>query len=176
VLVDETGEIVEFELLTPTNETLGKIAAIIQQDLDSLGINLTIRQEEFRAVTSQLMKTRDYESALMFLDFPVEPADTVNVLLSSGSLHMWNPRQESPNTWWEEEVDRLMTEQIRTLDQEERFRLFDEVQRLLAEERAFIPLVNRNVFLARREGLENVRPANTFPFALWNIWELSWRN
>lgn len=175
-LLDESGEVVAFELLTPTNDLLGKIAAIIQQDLGAIGINLSIRQEEFRAVTSRIMMTRDYDSALMLLDFPVEPADTVNVLFSSGSLHMWNPRQDSPETWWEERVDQLMREQVQTFDHERRFRLFYQVQKLLAEERPFIPLVNRNVFLAHRKGLENLKPATTFPFSLWNVWELSWRN
>jgi peptide/nickel transport system substrate-binding protein len=176
VLVDETGAAVEFELLTPTNPVLGSIAAVIQQDLFALGIDLSIRQEEFRAVTSRIMTTGDYESALMLLDFPVEPADIVNVLFSSGSLHMWNPRQKSPATPWEKRVDQLMWKQLRTLDHGQRFEIFQEVQRLLAEERPFIPLVNKNILFAQRRGLENVRPANTFPFSLWNVWELFWSN
>jgi peptide/nickel transport system substrate-binding protein len=173
-LVDSEGRLVEFRILAPSNDIMSKTVAIVQQDLESLGMTVKVQQEEFRAAISRIMKSRDYDAALMNLDFPFEPTDISNVLLSSGGLHFWNPAQASPASEWEKRIDELVREQGRTLDPDARFELVREIQEILAEQRPFIPLVNRNVLAAWRNGLENVRPANSFPFAMWNSWELHW--
>jgi peptide/nickel transport system substrate-binding protein len=150
------------------------MAAILQQDLEALGMTVVVQQEELRAVISRIMRSRNYDSALMNLDFPIEPTDMGNVLLSSGALHVWNPRQRKPATTWEGRIDQLFWQQGRVLDEQQRFRHFQEIQEILVQHRPFIPLVNRNVLVAWRKGLNNVKPANIFPFAMWNIWEQWW--
>jgi peptide/nickel transport system substrate-binding protein len=172
-LTDTRGRTVEFELLTRADDVLGKIAAIIQEDLRAIGISVTIRQEEFRSVISRIMRSRDYHSALMNLEFPGEPADIMNVISSSGAMHMWNPMQPEPATEWEARIDQMMSRQLRVLDPQERFSLFREVQQTMATEVPFIPLVNKNILVACRNTLRNVRTSNVFPYTLWNSWELS---
>jgi len=173
-LVDGEGNAVEFRLISPSDEILGKIVAILLQDLESLGISVAVQQEELRAVISRVMGSKDYDAALMNLDFPVEPTDMSNVLLSTGTMHFWNPDQKQPATPWEARIDQLVREQGRTMDEASRIALFRKIQQILIEQRPFIPLVNRNVLVAWQKNLGNVNPANVFPFALWNIWELSW--
>ena len=173
-LIDSKGRPVEFRILAPSSDVTSKTVAILQQDLESLGMIVKVQQEEFRSAISRIMKSRDYDAALMNLDFPFEPTDISNVLLSSGGLHFWNPAQASPASAWEKRIDELVREQGRTLDPDARLELVSEIQEILADQRPFIPLVNRNVLAAWRSGLENVRPANSFPFAMWNSWELYW--
>jgi peptide/nickel transport system substrate-binding protein len=173
-LVDREGHRVEFRLVTRTDDVMGKILAVLHQDLEALGITVSVQQEEFRAVIARIMGNKNYDAALMNLDFPVEPTDISNVLLSSGAMHFWNPAQKQPATAWEARIDQLIRQQSRTLNEKKRIELFREVQEILLEQRPFIPLVNRNVLVAWQKNLSNLEPANVFPFALWNSWELYW--
>ena len=171
ILLDSQGRQVEFEILTRSEGLEGKIAAVIQNDLEALGMQVGIRQEEFRTVISRI-GAADYDSVLFSLVIPPEPADHMNVLLSSGQMHMWHPAQKQPATEWERRVDELMLEQVRTLDPKKRERLYDEVQQILSQQVPFIPLVNQDLLLAWNTSLKNVRASSLFPFALWNVWEL----
>jgi peptide/nickel transport system substrate-binding protein len=173
VLYDSSGSPVTFELVTRSEDILGKVAAIVQQDLAEIGIELSIRQEEHRAVISRVMGSRDYDSALMKLDMGTEPTLMSGIFLSSGSLHIWNPGQSRPATSWEAEIDQWMGLQAITPDQTERQKIFQQVQRSIADQAVLIPLVHNNVLAAWQKDFRNMRPAQIFPFTLWNVWEIS---
>ncbi len=172
ILVDPQGREVQFTLLTISESLWGKIAAIIQQDLEGLGMQIQIKQEELRAAISRIINSRDYDMALLSLDFPSEPVDHVSVLMSDSSMHFWNPKQSEPVTDWEREIDRLMMEQSATLDLEERVRLYTSVQRILAQNVPFIPLINRDILMAGSTRIQNLSPSDISPHAVWNIWEV----
>ena len=172
-LVDAQGRPVQFEIFCPSDQQWGRIAAVIQQDLELLGMEVAVRQEELRALRSRVMGSYDYEAAIMGIDFPYEPVEHQNVLFSSSSMHFWNPAQESAATEWEAEVDRLLLKQITTLELEERRLLFREIQEILAEELPFLPLVNPNTLVAASPAIQGLRPVALFPHTLWNSWELS---
>lgn len=172
VLRDRLGRPVQFQLLTTTHEILSRTAAVIQQDVEQLGISVQIQSEEMRSVISRVMGSRQYDAALMNLDFPYDPADWGSVLLSSGSMHFWRPLQDEPATPWEARIDELMHLQNRTMDPERRREIVFEIQGILAEQAPLLPLVNRNSLVAYREGWGNIRPAGMFPYALWNAWEI----
>lgn len=172
VLRDGLGRPVQFQLLTTTHEILSRTAAVIQQDLEQLGIAVDVQSEEMRSVVSRVMGSRQYDAALMNLDIPYDPADWGSVLLSSGSMHFWRPFQEKPASPWETRIDELMRLQNRTLDPEKRREIVFEIQGILAEQMPLLPLVNRNSLVAYREDWGNIRPAGMFPYALWNAWEI----
>jgi peptide/nickel transport system substrate-binding protein len=169
-LLDPAGRVVELEILTRSDDVAGRTAAMIQQDLEALGIAVSIRQEEMRAVIGRIMRARDYDTALMNMDFPIEPSDIMNVLSSSGNMHIWNPLQESPVSEWEARIDELMLFQGTLLDRDRRFEAFHEVQEILAREVPFIPIVNRNILVAWQPEIQNLRPASVFPYGLSKIW------
>jgi peptide/nickel transport system substrate-binding protein len=173
VLKDQRGREVSFELLTRADPVFGKMAAMIQHDLGELGIQVTIRQEELRSVISRIMGSFQYEAALMNIDLPVEPCDHVNVLLSSGPMHMWHPRQKEPVRAWEREVDGLMLRHRASQQLTERQWLYHEVQRILVEQAPIIPIVNSDVLVAHRTRVANLRAATVHPYSLWNVWQLS---
>jgi len=169
-LLDPAGRAVELEILTRTDDVAGRTAAMIQQDLEALGIAVSIRQEEMRAVIGQIMRARDYDTALMNMDFPIEPSDIMNVLSSGGAMHVWNPLQVRPASDWEARIDELMLLQGTLLDRDRRYDAFHEVQEILALEVPFIPIVNRNILVAWQPHIKNLRPASVFPYALSEIW------
>jgi peptide/nickel transport system substrate-binding protein len=99
----------------------------------------------------------------------------MNVWLSSGGNHLWNPQQKSPATAWEAEIDGLMRRQMVKRKYAERKPLFDRVQELLMENLPLIPLVSPNILVGAKQELENFRPAVLEHYTLWNIEELCWR-
>jgi peptide/nickel transport system substrate-binding protein len=175
-LVDDQGVPVAFSLLSSaSNSTRMRLAAILQQDLKELGIDVQIVALETRALLHRVLGTHEYEACLLALrPGDSDPNGEIDVWLSSGATHLWHPRQTTPATRWEAEIDRLMRRQLWTVDYEERKRLYDRVQELVAEELPLIPLVSPNILVGAREGLHNFRPAVLAHYTLWNADQLFW--
>ena len=176
-LVDGRGDAVEFSILTNAgnNERIG-MAAIIQDDLKQLGMSVHVVTLELRALVDRLLKTHNYEACVLGLGSgDASPNAEMNVWLSSGGTHLWNPEQSRPATPWEAEIDALMRRQLTTLDAGARKRLYDRVQELVAQNLPLIVLASPNVLVGARKGLGNFRPAVLDHHTLWNIEELFWR-
>jgi peptide/nickel transport system substrate-binding protein len=158
-----------------SNAARVKMAAIIQDDLRQLGMDVHVVPLEMRSVIDRVLQTRDYDACILALGGgDADPNVEMNVWLSSGPTHLWNPAQSQPATPWEAEIDRLMRRQLTTIDQQERKRLYDRVQELVVENLPLVPLVAPHVIVGARKGLVNFRPALLEPCTLWNADELGW--
>jgi peptide/nickel transport system substrate-binding protein len=175
-LHDGAGAPVEFTIITnASNAARVQMATIIQDDLRELGPQVQVVPLESRAVLDRVLKTHDYEAALMALaGGDVDPNGEMDVWLSSGRTHLWR-MGSAPSAPWEKEVDELMRRQLTTLDPRERKRQYDRVQALVAENLPLIPLVSPNMLVGAKTGLGNFRPAILDPYVLWNADELFWR-
>jgi len=173
-LIDAHGKPVEFSILTSSsNAQRTKIATIVQDDLSQLGMTVQVVPLEFRAMVDRLLNTHNYEAAVMGLvSGDADPTSEMNVWLSSGETHLWHPRQEKPAMPWESEMDRLMEQQLVTLDYAKRKSLYDRVQEIVAEELPVICLVSPNILVGAANRVGNFRPAILVPYALWNIDQL----
>ena len=173
-LVDSHGSPVEFSILTSSsNAQRVKIATLIQDDLSKLGINVQIASLEFHTMVDRLLTTHDYEAAVMGLvSGDADPTSEMNVWMSSGDTHLWHPNQTQPATPWEAEMDRLMQQQLITLDYAKRKRLYDRVQETVADELPVICLVSPNILVGASDRVGNFHPAILDPYTLWNIDQL----
>jgi peptide/nickel transport system substrate-binding protein len=173
-LVDSHGNPVEFSILTSSsNAQRVKMATLIQDDLKQLGMNVHIVSLEFRAVVDRLLNTNDFEAAIMGLGGgDADPNSEMNVWLSSGGTHLWHANQGQPATPWEAEIDRLMQQQLVTLDYAKRKRLYDRVQEIVAEDLPVICLASPNILVGAKDRIGNFQPAILDPYALWNIEQL----
>jgi peptide/nickel transport system substrate-binding protein len=176
-LMDPQGRRVEFTLVTSSgNPERVQMATLIQDDLKQLGMDVHVVPLEFRSLLDRVLRTHDYEACLLSLvEADADPNVDMNVWLSSGATHLWNPQQKSPATAWEAEIDGLMRRQMVTRKYAERKPLFDRVQELLMENLPLIPLVSPNILVGAQKGLQNFRPAVLEHYTLWNIEELCWR-
>src|SRR5262249_23456352 len=134
-LVDRDGNPVEFSIVTnSSNAQRLKMTTLIQDDLKQLGMRVQVVPLEFRSLLDRVNQTKDYDACVLGLaSFDVDPTADVNVWLSSGGSHFWNPSQAHPATDWEAEIDKLMQAQLVTPTFEERKKLFDKVQALVAQ-------------------------------------------
>src|SRR5258708_34559561 len=96
----------------------------------------------------------------------------MNVWERSGSPHPWSPAENRPTTPWEARMDWLMEHQLTALKYEARKKLYDEVQKLVAENLPLIPLASGNILVGGKDALGNFRPAILDPYTLWNVEEL----
>lgn len=174
-LKDAEGHTVEFSLITNAgNKAREKMAAMVQQDLSAIGIKLNVVPLDFPSLIERISRNFQYEACLLGLtNYDADPNAQMNVWLSSGANHQWNPNQKSPETAWEAEMDRLMRAQSSELDRAKRKIAFDKVQQIVWEEAPFLYLVHRNDLMAISSALHNIAPAALHPQAYWNAEALS---
>lgn len=170
VLRDAGGRAVEFTIVTNAgNKTRERMAVLIQQDLAVLGIKVSIAALDFPSLIERIMKTLDYEACLLgMVNVELDPSSQVSALLSSSSMHPWNPGQKSPETKWEAEIDGLLQVVAGNPDFKVRKAAFDRVQQIVAEQVPIIYLVHKHVLTAVSPDVKNAAPAIVFPQAFWN--------
>jgi peptide/nickel transport system substrate-binding protein len=170
VLYDRGGRPVEFSLITNSgNKARARMAALIQQDLSKIGIEVTVAPLEFGSLIDRITRSYAYDACLLGLvNVDPDPNGQMNVWLSSGPSHQWNPGQAAPETPWEAEIDRLMRAQATTLDQKKRKAHFDLVQEIIAREAPFIYLITRNALAAVDGSVGNAAVSPFRPQLLWN--------
>jgi peptide/nickel transport system substrate-binding protein len=171
VLKDAKGNPVAFTILTNSaNRAREQVAALIQRDLKRFGIQVTIATLDFGALLERIGTTQAYEVCLLGLvNIDRDPNGIMNVLLSSGANHPWNPGQSAPATPWEAEIDRLMRAQAANPAEKARVAHFHRVQAILAEQEPCVFLLHPNVLAAWQPELKNVRPAALRPNLLWSV-------
>ena len=170
-LFDKEEHLVEFSLITNAgNKSRERMATMIQQDLDKIGVRLNIVTLDFPSLIERISRNFNYEACLLGLvNAELDPNVQMNVWLSSASNHQWNPSQKSPETAWEAEIDRLMQGQASTVDPRKRKAFFDRVQQIVWEEAPFIYLINKNSLAAVSPSLRNVTPVALRPQIYWNV-------
>jgi peptide/nickel transport system substrate-binding protein len=173
-LVDSRGHPVEFSILTSSsNAQRVKIATLIQDDLSKLGMKVQITSLEFHSMVDRLLRSHDYEAAVMGLvSGDADPTSEMNVWMSSGDTHLWHPNQTRPATSWEAEMDRLMQQQLVELDHSKRKHLYDRVQEIVADQLPVICLVSPNILVGASDRVGNFHAAILDPYTLWNIDQL----
>jgi peptide/nickel transport system substrate-binding protein len=132
---------------------------------------------EFRSLVDRVTQTKEYEACLMGLaSFDADPNTDLNVWLSSGGTHLWNPSQLHPSTAWEAEIDGLMEQQLATPGYSQRKKLYDRVQEILAENQPMIFLASPDILAGAKNSIGNFHPAVLEPYALWNVEQLYFRH
>lgn len=169
-LFDSAGNRVEFTLIVPAeNEPRKLMAAVIQEDLGKLGINMQVAPLDLKSVTERWSTTFDYDAILMGTSQTgTDPSGFATFLKSSGTAHQWRPKQPSPATEWEAKIDQLMTGLSQTSDTAERKRMFNEIQAIMAEETPVISIVSRHTVSAANARVGNFAAASFLPYSLWN--------
>ena len=174
-LRDREGHVVEFSVITNAgNKYRERMATMIQQDLAGIGIRLNVVTLDFPSLIERITRNFDYEACLLGLvNDDLDPNSQMNVWLSSAENHQWNPRQKTPATAWEAEIDRLMRAQASTMEMKKRKQAIDKVQEIVWQQEPFIYLVNRNAMSAVSTALHNAHPVVLRPQVYWNIDQLT---
>lgn len=173
MLEDARGRPARFSLLTQEGHTLReRSASLVQEHLRQVGLAVDIVTLDQGALAQRWMKG-DYDSIYFGVQASVDPALNLDFWLSSGPFHFWNPRQPTPATPWEAEIDELMQRQAAAPTLAERQRLFGEVQRIIGEQLPAIYFVAPKVTIAVSGRVRNLTPVPQAPQVLWNAERLA---
>jgi peptide/nickel transport system substrate-binding protein len=183
VVADAQGHEARFTVITQrgvgwfergTNELRSQLAKV--------GIALEIAPIDNGALIKRMLSS-DYEAIYYRpLAGDLDPAGNMDFWLSSGSGHFWNlPDQTSPDRKgpapqdevpapqeWEARIDMLMAEQASTTDLEKRKQIFNEVQKVFAENLPVLYFVAPRLYYAHNARVVGVVPSVQRPPALWN--------
>jgi len=169
LLRDADGHPVEFIISTNAdNQDRVAIGNIIRQDLEKLGMHVTLAPEAFNTLVNKLVESYKWEAMVMGLTGGIEPHNGQNVWKSSGSLHMWNPKEAAPATPWEAEVDRYFNLAATTVDQTRRKAYYDKYQEIIAEQVPVVYTAIPNAYVAVRNKFGNIK-YTAFGGPFWNF-------
>jgi peptide/nickel transport system substrate-binding protein len=176
-LYDRENHEVRFSLHTSSgNSARNAQCSLIVSDLAKLGIQVDYSQLDFGTLVDKVTNTFDFDSVLLSMTHDdVDPAASMHIWLSSGTMHFWWPNQHQPATQWEQRIDELMNLQIASFDYNERKKCYDEVQRILSEQQPIIFTANPYLHACARESLGNLQPVVGKHRTLWNADELYWK-
>lgn len=177
-LVDSEGKRVEFSIITSSsNADRAKMAALLQDDLAQLAMKVQVVPLELRSLIDRVTQTKEYDACVLgIVSGDADPNSDLNVWLSSGGMHLWNPSQSNPATPWEAEMDRLMREQVSTINASRRKKLYDRVQEILVEDQPMIFLASPDILVGAKNNIGNFHPAVREPYVLWNVEQLYLRS
>lgn len=173
-LLDTSGQPVEFSIIVASsNPQRMQMATIVQDDLLRLGMQVSVVPLEFRALLGRVFQNYQYEATILGLGGgDADPNAEMNVWVSSGSTHLWHLGETLPATAWEAAIDRLMNQQMLTLNYKRRKRLYDQVQQIIAANLPMIFLATPDVLVAAKPVVGNFHPAVLEPTTLWNVDQL----
>jgi peptide/nickel transport system substrate-binding protein len=172
---DAAGTEARFTVVTQKGITYYERAlTVLREQAAMIGVGFDVAPLEQGLMVKNHLLTCNYDAIYMRpVMTDLDPAGNMDLWLSSGRAHLWNLEQQKPATPWEAEIDRLMTEQASTVDQNRRKELFNQVQRIWAENAPALYFAAPRLFYAHSTRLRGVVPSVQRPPVLWNADSLS---
>jgi len=151
------------------NSSVERGSAIIRDELKRLGIAVDVVLLEQGALIQRMVKG-DFE-AINFIQnaTSLDPAMSPDFWLSSGSAHIWNIGQPKPATEWEKQIDDLMITVMSSIDDAERKRAFDEIQKIFADNLPVLYFVAPRIYMGVSARVGGLTPSILRPQLLWNV-------
>ena len=148
---------------TSTDESTRLLAAVLQQQLREAGIALDIRTFEFATFFADVTKGAYQIHSLRWVGGSNLDPDIFEHIFDSGSFA---PKRANRTFYSNPRVDELIKEARSTVDQQKRKLIYDEVQRILAEDLPYVNLWyldNVLVHTNRVKGIE-LGPSGSYDF------------
>jgi len=169
--VVETADGVEARFTVLTQRGIAyyeRALTVLREQTAKAGIALDIVALEYPTMIGRLLKC-EYDAIYMRPLFTqLDPAGNLDFWLSSGSTHLWNMNQKTPATEWETRIDTIMREQAATLDTNRRHELFNDAQRIFAENVPALYFAAPRLYYAHSRRTTGVVPSVMRPLVLWN--------
>jgi len=148
-------------LKVSTNEFIRLQAAVIQQDLKAVGIDLDVRAYEFATMYADVLKGNFQLFTLQWVG--VSDPDMLRRVFHSKQMP---PNGFNRGYYDNPEVDRLIDAAMAAPTDDERRRLYGEVQRVIAEDAPYISLWYKTNVAVSRTDIEGVKltPSAEFTF------------
>ncbi|OQY18468.1 MAG: peptide-binding protein [Desulfobacteraceae bacterium 4572_35.1] len=165
---DKNGRPFEFTIVTNQgNDQRIKSAEIIQRRFQQVGIKVKIRVIEWASLLKEFIHPGNFDATLMGWTIPIDP-DGYNVWHSSKT----GPGQLNFVGYKNKRVDELLERGRRIMDQDERKKMYDEFQQILADEQPYTFLFVPDalpVVAKRFHGVEEAPSGIMHNFIRWYV-------
>ena len=163
-----TGKPLAIELLTQRGNAIRERGAeVIASDLEDAGLTVNVVPLDVPALIDRLTKGT-YDAAYFAISASdTDPSANLDYWLSSGSFHVWHPKQKTPATPWEAEIDTLMHELTGLTDLRERQTRFARIQQIIATELPTISFAAPSLVTATSRRVDGIEPSAIHPYLLW---------
>jgi peptide/nickel transport system substrate-binding protein len=167
------GREVKFNIQTNVeNDVRKSMCTLITADLKGIGLNAIFTPITFNKLVANLdSPPYNWEACVLGFTGGPEPHNGSNIWFSSGPSHQWRPKQKTPATPWEAEIDKLFRQGAQTLDEGKRKEIYNRWQVVAAEQLPFIYTVVGDQLIALRNRFGNTKPSPTGG-VLWNLEEI----
>jgi len=147
---------VRFHLVmkTSTDESGRLLAAVLQQQLRRVGIAIDIRSFEFATFYSDITKGSFQIYSLRWIGYTNQDPDIFEDAFDTASFA---PKRANRGHYSNPEVDRLLAEGRRTLDQQQRRRIYSQIQQILARDLPYLNLWYLDNVLVHSPHVRNVQ-------------------
>ena len=173
---DDQGHPISFTLNTNVeNNTRLQMCNLIKEDLSQVGIEVVFKALDFNGLVTRMRDSHEWDMILLGwgAGVPADPSNSKNINRSGGRLHVWYPGQPQPSPIeWEREVDVLVGQLDRELDEELRKGISDQIQIKISQNIPIIYLVASNQYALAKNSIGNLWPSLLRPTVTWNIQEL----
>jgi peptide/nickel transport system substrate-binding protein len=164
-----TGAPARFSIITQKGRPrLERGAAVVRDELKKIGVIVDVVAFDGAALFDRIGSAKYDAIYFRASRTDTDPAITPDFWFSSGTAHLWNIAEPKPATEWEARIDELMTRQVASLDEAERKRLFDEVQRIFVEHAPVLYFAAPRVIVATSSRVVNATPAVTLSPLMWS--------
>jgi peptide/nickel transport system substrate-binding protein len=169
IVEDVRGTEARFTVITQRGNTaLERGAAALRDQVAKAGIALDVAPLELGAMVQQMLASKYEAIYYRPIATDLDPAMNKDLWLSSGSAHFWNLSQPTPATEWERQIDELMQQQAATLDPARRKAIFNDVQRVFADNLPVLYFVAPRLYYAESARVTGTTPSVIRPPVLWN--------
>ena len=141
---------------------------MVRDDLQKIGVAVDVVALDATALFDRIGRAKYDAIFFRASRSDLDPAISPDFWFSSGTAHLWNIGQPKPATEWEAQIDALMTKQIAALDEGERKRLFDDVQRIFIEHAPVLYFAAPRVIVATSSRVVNATPALALSPLMWS--------
>jgi peptide/nickel transport system substrate-binding protein len=166
---DRAGRPARFTLIAQKGQTaVERGAMVIRDQVKAIGLAVDVVLLDGGAVVTRFLSGKDYDAVY----FPLivsdpDPAMSPDFWLSGGTSRVWNLGDKTTATQWERDIDGLMARQATSFDENERRRLFVEVQKIFAAHAPLLHFAAPRIYVAASSRVTNLTPAVSQPQLLW---------
>ncbi|MDY6820060.1 MAG: peptide-binding protein [Deferribacterota bacterium] len=136
------------------NENRKKVATILQESWEKIGVNIDIRVLEWATFINEYINKRNFDAVVLAWNIVPDP-DIYDVWHSSrckkGGLNF--------TCYKNKELDKLIEKGRKTFDTEERRAIYFKIQEILAEEQPYTFLYYPDALVGLHKRFHNVKPA-----------------
>jgi peptide/nickel transport system substrate-binding protein len=152
---------------------LTTVAGIVADQLGAAGVRVRLDVMDATRFSSALFERHEFEALLGEDSSGIGlPCGDHPLFSSTTEYHLWFPKQPTPSTEWEAQVDRLFRAASLEREPERVVGLLNEFQAILAREQPLLFLASKVRSMACRRRLRNFRPAPLEPAVFWTAQEM----